>query len=280
MVIMVDSPLARGAARGAALLRAGRLNEGFALFDGWRADPQNLDKAPALPFPLWRGQPVCGKRVLIWSEHGLGDQIMYARFAKVLADQGAEIVWLCPPALARLFRSLGVTVLSSDANHDLRCDFYCPSSALPLGFDLSPETLPNDPYLTAAARPSGARIGLMPDASKADRSLPDGIAQALLRDLGALDLRPASTGARDLQDTADLLAGLDLVITVDTAVAHLSGAMGRPTWILLSDPCDWRWMVGRSDSPWYPSATLFRGAWPEVAAQVRARHRLQSATAR
>uniref|UniRef100_UPI000AF71DE0 hypothetical protein n=1 Tax=Phenylobacterium sp. CCH12-B4 TaxID=1768784 RepID=UPI000AF71DE0 len=65
MVIMVDSPLARGAARGAALLRAGRYNEGFALFDGWRADPQNLDKAPALPFPLWRGQPVGGKRVLV-----------------------------------------------------------------------------------------------------------------------------------------------------------------------------------------------------------------------
>lgn len=271
MVIMVDSPLARGAARGAALLRAGRYNEGFALFDGWRADPHNIDKAPTLPFPVWRGQSVDGKRVLIWSEHGLGDQIMYARFAKILADRGAEVVWLCPPALSRLFGSLGVTVLSADANHDLRCDFYCPSSALPLGFDLSPETLPNRPYLTAPPRQSGARVGLMPVASNPDRSLPEGLTESLLRDLRALDLRPSSTGALDLQDTAELIAGLDLVITVDTAVAHLAGAMGRPTWVLLPDPCDWRWMVGRSDSPWYPSATLFRGGWPEVVAQVRTR---------
>lgn len=253
----------------------GRYNEGFALFDAWRDDPQNLDKAPALPFPLRRGQAVSGKRVLIWSEHGLGDQIMYARFAKILTYRGAEVAWLCPPSLTRLFGSLGVSALSSDENHDLRCDFYSPSSALPLGFDLTPQTIPNRPYLTATARPTGARIGLMPDASKADRSLPREIAEALLRDLGALDLRPASTGARDLQDTAEVIAGLDLVITVDTAVAHLAGAMGRPTWILLPEPCDWRWMVGRSDSPWYPSATLFRGAWPEVAAQVRARHRFQ-----
>ncbi|WP_304440894.1 glycosyltransferase family 9 protein, partial [Phenylobacterium sp. CCH9-H3] len=181
---------------------------------------------------------------------------------------------LCPPALTRLFRSLGVTVLSSDQNHDLRCDYYCPSSALPLGFDLTPESLPNRPYLTANPRSSGARVGLMPDASKPDRSLPAEIAEGLLRDLGALDLRPSNTGAQDLQDTAELVAGLDLVITVDTAVAHLAGAMGRPTWVLLPEPCDWRWMVGRADTPWYPSATLFRGSWPEVAAQVRFRHQV------
>jgi len=274
MVITVDSPLARRAAQGAALLRTGQYNEGFKLFDGWRDDPANLDKAPALPFPRWSGQPVAGKRFLVWSEHGVGDQIMYARFARILQQRGAQVSWLCAMPLTRLFASLGLTILPADVSHDLACDFYCPSSALPLLFDFSAEPIPAEPYLFATPRDVGAKVGFMPDASKLDRSMPAPLAAQLQQTLGAIDLRPAATGAQDFQDTAEIIAGLDLVVTVDTSVAHLAGALGRPVWIFLGDGSDWRWLEGRSDSPWYPTATLFRGPWDAMVDQVRAKYAL------
>jgi ADP-heptose:LPS heptosyltransferase len=108
----------------------------------------------------------------------------------------------------------------------------------------------------------------------ANRSLPPTVAAELLALPGAVSLRPEDTGARDFQDTADLIAGLDLVITVDTAVAHLAASLGKPTWILLpAAKTDWRWQKERTDSPWYPSVRLFRqgsaGDWAGVIAQVR-----------
>ena len=109
----------------------------------------------------------------------------------------------------------------------------------------------------------------------AKRSLDPSGAAELLSLPGAVSLAPEHTGARDFQDTADLIAGLDLVISVDTAVAHLAGSLGVPTWILLpSTGVDWRWLRGRKDSPWYPSARLFRqpptGDWPSVLREVQA----------
>lgn len=268
------------AALGAVLLKTGRLTEGFPLFDAWRRVPGREEKgAPKLPFAPWRGQPVAGKRVLIWSEHGFGDQIMYARFARLLVRKGAEVSWLCPPPLARLIAGLGVQALPSDQPADLACDFYIPSSALPLGFDLTWDTIPSAPYVTAPSpKTSPARIGVMTagnllNAPGANRALPADLGQRLLALPGAMSLAPEATGARDFLETADLIAGLDLVVSVDTAVAHLAGAMGKPVWVLVPFVADWRW-PDREPNPWHPTARVWRqGAdldWAPVVAAVEA----------
>ncbi|MBL8556316.1 MAG: hypothetical protein JNL41_18725, partial [Phenylobacterium sp.] len=140
-------------------------------------------------------------------------------------------------------------------------------------------TLPSAPYLRAATRPAGGRIGVATrgnpgHSNDAHRSLPADVAAELLALPGAMSLEPEATGAKDFAETAAIVAGLDLVIAVDTAVAHLAGALGRPAWILLPRIfTDWRWMEGRADSPWYPTARLFRqaspGDWSAVLAEVR-----------
>lgn len=271
------------AALGSVLLKTGRLVEGFPLFDAWRRVPGREDKgAPKLPFPPWRGQPVAGKRVLIWSEHGFGDQIMYARFARLLVQKGAEVSWLCPPELVRLVAALGVKAMPSDQPVSLSCDFYIPSSALPLGFDLTWETLPSAPYVAAPApRGPAARIGVMTagnpkNLAGANRALGPELGERLLELPGAMSLAPAATGARDFLDTADIIAGLDLVISVDTAVAHLAGAMGKPVWVLVPFVADWRWPE-REPNPWYPTARIWRQDadldWAPVVAAVEAQVR-------
>ncbi len=270
---MVETALA-DAARGAALLKQGDYGRGFALYDAWRSVPGNANSAPALPLPRWRGQDPSGKHILIASEHGFGDQIMYARFARILASRGAKITWLCPPALARLISTMGMTGHPSDQSIELRgVDYYCPSSALPLGFDLTPETVPAAPYVeTPRVEEHGVGFMGFAGAKNTPRTMPTDVASQLREALGAIDLDPAKTGAADFYDTASLVAGLRLVVTVDTALAHLAGAMGKPTWILLPYDGDWRWLEGRIDSPWYPSARLFRqpsaGDWGSVAAEI------------
>lgn len=268
------------AALGAVLLKTGRLNEGFRLFDAWREIRKAQGRAvPELPLPLWRGQPTAGRRLLVMGEDGFGDQIMYARFARRLIDQGAEVLWYGGPELGRLFGAgLGVTYLRNDEGITLNgIDFYCPSSALPLGFDLPLKALPNAPYLEASPMRGPARIGVMtagnPDnVAGRGRELPAGLAARLLALPGATSLSPAETGAKDFQDTAAVIAGLDLVVSVDTAVAHLAGAMGRPTWVLVPHVADWRWMLEGERTPWYPSARLWRqradGDWTPVVARL------------
>jgi ADP-heptose:LPS heptosyltransferase len=111
-------------------------------------------------------------------------------------------------------------------------------------------------------------MGFVADSARAP---PAGVS-AELAALGR-DLRPAATGARDFQDTADIVAGLDLVVSVDTAVVHVAGAMGKPVWVLLPTPCDWRWGRGADRSAWYPSARLFRqpapGDWAGAMAALK-----------
>lgn len=270
-----DNPAIR-TALGAVLLKSGRLVEGFPLFDAWREMPDRQGRvAPRLPFTPWRGEPVAGKRLLVWSEDGFGDQIMHARFVRLLADGGTKVTWLCPPELAPLFAaSLGVDARRSDESVDLTCDYYCPSGMLPLGFAMTPQTVPGKPWLDVPPpRDLGARIGVMhagnvQNAPGRPRVLDVEQAQRLLALPGAVDLAPAVTGAKDFLDTAAIIAGLDLVISVDTAVAHLAGAMGKPVWVLLPYVADWRWMAGGETTPWYPTARLFRQgpdrAWAPV----------------
>jgi tetratricopeptide (TPR) repeat protein len=267
----------------ALLLSQGRYPEGFALFEARHQLPQH--PKPTLPFPEWRGEELAGKRLLIWPEQGFGDQIQFARFALAARERGADVTLVCWPPLARLFAcSLPVEVVAATGTVEFPDPDYwvmTMSTAARLGMTL--EALPRAAYLQAPdprPRSGGFRIGLMARGSPVhendrNRSLP-AAAEAALRALPAevIGLAPEETGAGDFAETADIVAALDLVITVDTAVAHLAGAMGKPAWVLLPAAWqDWRWLRERRDSPWYPSLRLYRqraaGDWDEVVDAVR-----------
>jgi tetratricopeptide (TPR) repeat protein len=258
---------------GTLLLSQGRFAEGFELFEA-RHELAGMGK-PALPFPEWRGGPVAGQRLLIWPEQGLGDQIQFARFAPVLQAMGAKVTLVCAPGLARLFAaSLGVTVVAAEGEIAFEDpDAWVMAGSLAARLGVTVETIPAAPYLRAPEpgprADGGLRVGLMTrgnpaHANDANRSLDAAQANELAARLAAagaavVDLAPAASGARDFADTAAIMAGLDLVVSVDTAVAHLAGAMGTPCRMLLPGlETDWRWLRGRSDSPWYPSMRLYR----------------------
>jgi hypothetical protein len=260
-----------------ALLALGRYPEGFQLYENRFERPTGRVPKPAIPFPEWEGEPVSS--LLIWPEQGFGDQIQHARFAPILAARGIAVTMAVHPPLEALFRSLGVGV-GAIASPFVRHDAWISSGSLAHRTGVTLETLPSAPYLSAAnPQLAGAegRIGVVwhgsPTlANDVNRSLSPHARDDLLS-LG-FSLHPEDTGARDFAETADIIAGLDLVISVDTSVAHLAGAMGKPCWVLLPAlNTDWRWMQGRSDSPWYPSMRLFRqpspGDWASVMAEVR-----------
>lgn len=287
------APEAHGTARvlGVLLLSQGRYDEGFAYYEARHALPE-LAK-PALPFPEWRGEVVAGKKVLIWPEQGLGDQIQFARFAPLLKAKGADVTLLCAKPLSRLFADcLGVRVLAAEGGVEFPDpDFWVMACSLAARFGSSVDEIPSRPYLrsaTAAPKPArepGIRVGLITrgnpaHANDVNRSLPPSDA-ARLRSMAAtvVGLDPTETGARDFADTAAILDQLDLVVSVDTAVAHLAGAMGKPCWVLIpSVETDWRWLRERSDSPWYPSMRLYRqdrpGDWSQAIDRIEADLRL------
>lgn len=270
------------------LLSIGRYAEGWPLMEARTA--MDLPSVPAMTvgFPEWRGEPLTGRSILVWYEQGLGDQIQMCRFAQHLKAAGASQVTLgCRPVLADLLRTApGVdTVIPvpmgapvSVPRHDCWSRFF----SVPHRLGTTLETLPRPPYLFASddrrARWGGfSGIGLAWRASPtgfnaSHKNVPDALAERLLS-RGAISLHPEDTGVADFADTAAIVEQLDLVIAIDTSVAHLAGAMGKPTWTLLPrGNTDWRWLRDRSDSPWYPSMRLHRqqtvGRWDEVIDQV------------
>jgi hypothetical protein len=266
------------------LLSQGRYAEAWPLTDARLDAPELGSPRPPLEQPEWRGEDLQGKRLLIVGEQGAGDQIMYARFAPILQARGADATLLCAAALARLFQaSLGVKVFAMAGRVEMPDpDLWVLSASLPARLGVTPRTVPSAPYLSARPGPRpGARIGVMTRGhprhpNDASRSLPPRAAERLLGLAGAIDLSPAATGAADFLETAEIIAGLQVVVSVDTSVAHLAGALGKPVLILLpAHGLDWRWMEGRTDSPWYPSATLLRqrsaGDWGPVLDEVERR---------
>ncbi|GAB4356836.1 MAG: tetratricopeptide repeat protein [Gammaproteobacteria bacterium] len=256
------------------------------------------------PMPRWEGEPLEGRRLLVHTEQGFGDTLHFVRYLPELKARGATVILECQPAMERLLAHSGLAdrVVVRDAGDEVNADFYLPLLSLPGMLGTTLETIPAQPaYLKAAAEwgtpwrgqlagLQGLRVGICwsgnPTArNNPERSCPLGALAPLAREgvalvslqLGAaaeelppqgMSLRHLDPEPADFADTASIVAGLDLVVTVDTAVAHLAGAMGRPTWLMLSHVADWRWLVDRHDSPWYPSMRLFRqpqrGDWQAV----------------
>lgn len=254
-----------------AQLGLGRYAEGWETYEARRCDIN----PPVAPGREWNGEDLAGKSVLLWPEQGLGDQIMCARFAQALRERGADVTVAASAALLPLLPHAGLR--AAPIGHPPKSDYSLLMFSAPRLLGVTVDGIPAPLALRVASHQTGG-IGVVWRGSPkhendAERSLPPELGARLLCLPGAIDLSPEDTGAKDLLATARIIAGLDLVVTVDTAVAHLAASMGKPTWILL--PCigtDWRWLQGRSDSPWYPSARLVRqaapGGWEPVVEQV------------
>ncbi|MFK3740118.1 tetratricopeptide repeat protein [Massilia sp. TN1-12] len=292
------------------LLRQGRWEEGWRRLE---ARPWIDVLQRHFGMPRWQGGPLAGRRILVGVEGGHGDMIQFGRYAALLKEAGAARVGvLCQPELVALFGGLRGADESIALDRPLAAgdwDCWVAPLSLPLLFGTRVDSVPAAvPYLVPdaarvaqlapllAAVPGALKVGLAwkgnprheNDAARSLPSLSVLAPLAAVKDVrwfslqkGAgegesvegfapVDLAPA---IRDFADTAALVAGLDLVITVDTSVAHLAGAMGTPCWVLLPDYLpDWRWLAGRADTPWYPGMRLFRqrpgAGWDEVVVDV------------
>jgi len=256
------------------LLAQERYADGWRLYESRRGTGHVHVYEPQTTAPEWRGEDLGGRRIVVCAEQGYGDQVMFGRYLPLLRARGARVTVGCNALMRPLFAGLGydVTPFSEQQRRLPDCDLWVQMGSLPcrLGLEAPP------PPLALAPRRGGGGIGVVPrgdprHVNDRNRSLPPDLAARLLG-LGR-DLRPEATGTRDFREAAELFAGLDLVITVDTAAAHVAGSLGIATWVLLpAFATDWRWLRGRTESSWYPSVRLFRqpapGAWNAVFADV------------
>jgi tetratricopeptide (TPR) repeat protein len=290
------------------LLLNGSFADGWSAYESRR---RMASWAPRkFPGTEWSGDNLAGKRLLLYAEQGLGDTIQFARYVPLAVARGARVILEVQAPLKSLLTGLrGVEAVLARGEPLPQFDLHCPLLSLPLLFGTTRETVPAKvPYIHAAVDRCDswrrqlprdtAVIGLVwsgnPKSSKdRQRSIPfekiaswlgiPGIQFVSLQK----DARPADARAlqeqqkvidlgidlKDFSDTAAVISQLDMVVTVDTSVAHLAGAMGKPVWILLPYVPDFRWLLDRTESPWYPSARLFRKSkgrdWDEVISQVR-----------
>jgi tetratricopeptide (TPR) repeat protein len=285
---------------------------GFQEFESrWNTAPLNKARLAGLG-PLWLGgdDDLNRKTILLYHEQGYGDTLQCVRYIPLLAERGAKVILAVPPPLASLMRSLaGLSEVIPGAQALPKHDYQCPLMSLPLAFRTTPDTVPAAvPYLSADLARAEAwkqrlgpqvrpRIGLAWGGRRyAPINYPRDIALAALRPLFSLDadfislqkeiadsdrptleqlphLQALGEGLDDFADTAALIENLHLVITVDTAIAHLAGALGKPVWLMNRyAPC-WRWLQDSTDSPWYPTLRQFRqttvGDWTSVVTAVR-----------
>ena len=294
-----------------AELVAGDLTNGFESYE-WRRKDGPIGKGQRqYPQAEWLGEDLAGKTLLLHPEQGLGDVVHFGRFAPILERRGARVILETPAALKALMQTLpGNAVVVASGETPPSFDRHAPLMSVAHRLGTTLETIPAEvPYLFAddakrarwrakLAPLQGKRVGVCWSGHSIHRndharSIPLATFAPLLdvpglsyvslqrevRDTDAPLLRTKTNVAdwmsevADFADTAALIAELDLVVTVDTSVAHVAGALGRPVWILITSSPDWRWLLHRADSPWYPTARLFRqptiADWPAVITDVR-----------
>ncbi len=284
----------------------GNLKKGLELYE-WRSKVENKKTRPPRQELIWDGhKSLKGKSFLVYEEQGIGDQIQFCRYLPLLEQKGADVTFKVRPSLHTILQSMGInTIFSSNSPDETQIDFEAPLMSLPHLFGTHLDTIPStNSYLYAdcdrikywSERLSKNRfkIGICWQGSKTKidvgRSFPltlfkniseipnvelislhkgEGVSQ-----IGEIDFNLTSFGS-DFDsgndafiDTAAVMMNCDLIITSDTAVAHLAGALGCQTWLALKHIPDWRWMLNRIDSPWYPTLTLYRqkklGDWASV----------------
>jgi hypothetical protein len=298
------------------LIALGKLNEGFRLREALWVGVDWSGRTTARPpdYAEWRGEPLRGKSIVIWSEFGLGDEIFFFRFARILRTHygAARVTVVCQAPLVELFKasSEAAAIYAVEEAQSLPPhDYWVYPHAIPAWAALDIDHLPEAvPYLRATGNSAptvvprsqrALKVGVVfkgapTHENDSARSLPslgcldplfelEGV-EFYIMQKGQGEAEAAEYSARldhvhdlgpclrSFGDTANVLEALDLLISVDTSAANLAGAMGKPVWLMLPMYGDWRWHFDRDDSPWYPSARLFRESgvgWPEVVARMR-----------
>ena len=288
--------------RGIALLLSGEWEQGWEEYEWrWRF-PFFAAELAKFDRPMWDGTDLSGRSILLHAEQGLGDAIQFSRYATILAERGARVALCVQAPLRSLLQSVpGVERVVARGDALPEHDVHCPLMRVPYLLGTTVQTVPaRVPYVIAPKRNEIDRredvlhVGLVWSSNPAH---PEGAHKCCplseLAPLAAveracfysLQLGPAAREAAafpgmidlspriiDFSDTAAIIDNLDLVISVDTAVCHLAGAIGKRTFTLLASDADWRWLRGREDSPWYPTMRLFRqatpGDWAGVVARV------------
>ena len=276
-------------------MRHGNLNKGLRMMDAGRFI--NVFGLPRIPGEIWRDQDLQGKTLLFRCENGLGDQIMNFRFANDFKDKGARVVVSCASELMPLFSRHGFVCADTRAAHLVHYDYWVPSmsAAHILGYDT--DTFPGKPFLFAEPKPlygkqGNLKVGIRwagnpqfeheqhrkfdPQSLFDLHDLKQVTLYSLQRDEDLVDGLPFAD-LRDqmptFEDTASIIAGLDLVITSCTAVAHLSAALGKETWVIVPIMPYYPWAVPGDRSVWYESVRLFRqekyGEWDAPMLKIR-----------
>jgi tetratricopeptide (TPR) repeat protein len=297
------------------LLLLGRYKEGWDEYEWrWHTSTWTRQMWGKFQQPLWNGESLAGRTILVYAEQGLGDAIQFGRYLQPLMQQAGQVIFHSPPELLGLFTripGLQVEMRDYERARQQQFDFHLPLMSLARVMGTTLETIPAttpylqpDPERVAAWRSrinrDGFKIGLVwggsiRNASNLIRSMKLSVCEplaaipgvalySLQKDADAAELKlfadrwgmvDLGPELRDFDDTAAVIENLDLVISVDTAVAHMAGALGRPVWTLVYQPTEWRWLLERDDSPWYPSMRLFRQTfeepcWPPVIERVSA----------
>jgi tetratricopeptide (TPR) repeat protein len=292
-----------------ALLLNGDFDEGFRLYEYRWASSSASSFRPNYSFPVWLGAEVIkNKTILVYGEQGLGDFIQFSRYIKLLVDFGASVVLIIPSEIVGLFNWYDKQVSICIEGDVLPVvDYQCPIMSLPYAFRTKIENIPLcdfrhiiDPskkiyWKNKLLKNSRIRVGIAWSGSsmhKNDRNRSIGLANfinklpkcfdyiSLQKEIKSTEqnlifshnIQHFSEELYDFTDTAALCEMMDVLISVDTSVAHLAASMGKPTWILLPLATDWRWLLDRSDSPWYPSVKLYRqntfGKWDSVLSSI------------